>query len=303
MATAVLVRGGARVAVVRAGRVDPATRWELPGERAAELFAAGAAATAPPELVRLVRSLPDPVACDDPVLASKLERAGVRLGPLEFADRRAARRAFFQSVGAADRSFLLDLAERELLRQLGSPMETLIALAREEERVERAVRREVGAADQWLAGDVPVLATHGKEWAQFREVLAAHHHRVEERLERQAALVVPNLAELVGGRVAARLVALAGSVDRLGRMSAARLQLLGTRRRPSPVRGPRFGVIMRASRAGDVPPDRLAAFARSVAALAAIAARADSSTRSPVATELVRRRDRRVEQLRRRRRS
>jgi RNA processing factor Prp31 len=51
----------------------------------------------------------------------------------------------------------------------------------------------------------------------------------------------------------------------------------------------------------DVPLDRRAAYARSLAALAAIAARADLFTRRSIAPELIARRNRRIEQLRRRR--
>ena len=84
-------------------------------------------------------------------------------------------------------------------------------------------------------------------------------------------------------------------------MSASRLQLLGSRRRPSTSRGPRFGLIYRGARLTDVPPDRVGAYARSLAALASIAARADWSTHRGIAEDLVARRDRRVGQLRQRR--
>ncbi|MGA8711381.1 MAG: C/D box methylation guide ribonucleoprotein complex aNOP56 subunit, partial [Thermoplasmata archaeon] len=78
--------------------------------------------------------------------------------------------------------------------------------------------------------------------------------------------------------------------------------LLGSRRRPSPERGPRFGIIFRADRLGDVPIGRRGAYARSLAALAAIAIRADAHTHRNISVDLVARRDRRIESLRRRRR-
>ena len=121
-------------------------------------------------------------------------------------------------------------------------------------------------------------------------------------LESEARLRVPNLAAVVGPRVGARLVAAAGGISELARMPAPRIQLLGSRRRPSPERGPRFGVLYRADRMADVPIGRRGAYARTLAALAAIAIRADAHTHRDISAGLVARRDRRVETLRRRRR-
>jgi RNA processing factor Prp31 len=50
----------------------------------------------------------------------------------------------------------------------------------------------------------------------------------------------------------------------------------------------------------DVPAGRRGAYARSLGALAAIAVRADATTRSAISKGLVARRDRRIEQLRKR---
>ncbi|HXQ48439.1 MAG TPA: hypothetical protein VN842_01480, partial [Thermoplasmata archaeon] len=146
------------------------------------------------------------------------------------------------------------------------------------------------------------LAEYRAAWEATRETLRAHHAGLEELLEHSARTLVPNLSEVLGEKVAARLVAAAGGLPPLGRMSASRLQLLGTRRRPSPERGPRFGIIYRAVRMEEVPVPRRGAYARSLAALGVIAARADATTGRPLAAVLVGRRDRRVEALRRRKR-
>ncbi|MGC2360391.1 MAG: hypothetical protein WA691_08845, partial [Thermoplasmata archaeon] len=88
-----------------------------------------------------------------------------------------------------------------------------------------------------------------------------------------------------------------GGVAALARMRAGRIQLLGTRRRPSPDRGPRYGILYRAYGMSDVPPGRRGAYARSLGAMAAIAVRADASTRATISNGLVARRDRRIAQL------
>ena len=192
-----------------------------------------------------------------------------------------------------------EIAGRDLEQALRSPAEVLITLAREEERLERAVGREERASEAMLAVPDAALTAYRERWSDTRARLAEHHRSLLASVEESARSVVPNLAAVVGPRVAARLVAAAGGVEPLGRMRAARLQLLGTKRRPAPDRGPRFGVIYRAERMPDVPIDRRAAYARSLGALAAIAVRADASTRRDIAPLLVRRRDRRIDELRR----
>lgn len=202
---------------------------------------------------------------------------------------------------AGERAELLARARADLEAALRAPAEVLVSLAREEERVERAVGREQRAAAAFVAVGGTVLAEHAADWERSRELLARHHATLLRRLEAEARRTAPNLSAVLGARTAARLVAAAGGLAPLARLPSSRLQLLGARRRPDPEHGPRFGVLYRAEAADTVPPDRRGAFARSVAALAAIAARADAVTGANVAPGLLRRRAARLEQLRRRR--
>jgi hypothetical protein len=202
---------------------------------------------------------------------------------------------------AVEREYVLARARADLEAALRSPVEVLVTLAREEERVERAVGRELRAAEAFVAVPGTVLDEYASTWARERELLAAHHRELLARLESEAVRTVPNLSALLGARTAARLVAVAGGVAPLARISSSRLQLLGARRRPNPERGPRFGVLYRTEGADRVPADRRAAFVRSVAALAAIAARADALTGSDLTDRLVRRRELRRGRLARRR--
>ncbi len=262
------------------------------------------AAALPAGLERELRTLPGEVAlvADEPGRAEAISAVlGRRLGLATDETLRSARRALPRVARTAERAAVLAHARATLERVLASPEEVLISLAREEERFERAVGREQRAAEAFLAPEQTSLREYAAAWAAVRASLERHHERLRDRLAEQARRVVPNLAALVGERVAARLVAGAGGVEALGRMRGARIQLLGSRRRPSPERGPRFGVLYRADRMEDVPPDRRGAYARSLAALAAIAARADATTRADLSPRLVARRDRRVEQLRARR--
>ena len=223
------------------------------------------------------------------------------LGVATLEELRAARSALPVWDPVAERSFLLAAARDALAKSLRSPEEVLITLAREEERLERTVGREVRAAESFIEFDGSPFGGYTRDWRRVRETLQHHHKSLSELVHRQARTVVPNLSAVVGDRTAARLVAAAGGVDALARMRAGRIQLLGSRRRPSPDRGPRYGLLFRADGMDELPLGRRGAYARSLAAIAAIAARADATTRTSIWPDLVVRRDRRRAQLRSRR--
>jgi snoRNA binding domain, fibrillarin len=303
--TAVLLADGPRLTWVElpSVRAEGSTSLGPAPVAAAQRYLALAAGELPPGVLSALRELPPTtsVASSDPRWLPSLSRETarpVRLASLE--ELRSARALVARRGAPEDRAFLLAVARLTLERALASPEEVLVSLAREEERLERALGREERAADAFVTVQGTLLAEYAPAWAEARGALAHHHGRLVSLLERAAHEVVPNLAVLVGERVAGRMVAAAGGVAPLGRMSASRIQLLGSRRRPSPERGPRYGVIFRAVRMNDLPVARRGEYARSLAALAAIAARADATTRADLSDLLVARRDRRVEALRRR---
>lgn len=290
---------------------------ELPGPAAVGFpWAAGTGAAAdrrtfvrpedvPDEIVRRLKALPPAtrsLAAGGPLVAALAARTGRRIGLAPLATVRAARSRVAFPSGEEERAFVRAVAERRWTTTLSSPEEIVISLAREEERVERALGREERAAEAFLAVPGSPLEGYAREWRSTRDALAARHARLVSVLEAEATALLPNLARVVGPRVAARLLAAAGGRNALGRLRAPRLQLLGSRRRPSPDRGPRFGLLFRAERMGEVPIGRQGAYARTLAALAAIGARADTTTHRDISDALVRRRDRRVEELSRRRR-
>ncbi len=236
-----------------------------------------------------------------PRTAESLSRSlGVRVGVASPAAYRSAIARLPSWPAAERRSYLLELARASLDRQFRSPEEIVISLAREEERFERAVEREERAAEAFVSPAGTALSEHAGSWAGLRQQLKGHHRELRRRLEEAAVRLLPNLSAVVSPRIAARLLAASGGLATISRISASRLQLLGARRRPSPDRGPRYGLLYRADCLNDVPMDRRPAFARSVAALAVIAARADATTRSDIAQRLLLRRNRRAEELRRR---
>jgi hypothetical protein len=249
-----------------------------------------------PRALRKLAATPDLLA-GDPVVLEALRSIGT---PAVAASRAAfarARAALPKRTSAEWRESLLREAERSLADALSSPEETLIALAREEERVERARSRDDGARASWLGPSEGPLAEYAEDWGVFRSQLERHHADLVGRTEEVARAFAPNLSHVVGPRVAARLIAAGGGLGVIARMPSSRLQLLGSRRRPGGGRGPRFGLLYRGVGVDRLPPDRQGAYARTLAALAVIAARADSTTHADLAGGLVRRRDRRLDQL------
>ncbi|MCI4318823.1 MAG: hypothetical protein L3K23_01655 [Thermoplasmata archaeon] len=301
MASAVLLRGGRRLYLIGpAGAVlremEIGTDVATGADSLAETWAGEGLAA----LGRLREGAPSgiSVASPDPVLRQRAMEMGWPVEVVAGTLARAARSALPPRPVVQERAWTLARARREILRLAADPEQQLIAFAREEERTQRSLDREVGAATAWITEGAASLKQHAQEWTSFREHFSRHHFDLLGLVERSARSVVPNLCEVVGPRTAARLVAAANGRASLARMSAGRLQLLGARRRPG-LHGPRYGVLYGALLSFDVPPARLAAFARSLAALASIAVRADASTGRSIAPELVRRRERRLARLRR----
>jgi nucleolar protein 56 len=300
VATAVVLARGPRFFLVRL-RDGPPVEFALASPRGASVPDSAGGSELPAGLLASIRGLPSgvDVRAASERLADSLRDDRDRPAPLAtIAELREARTTLPPWDPKAERRELLREARTTLDRALRTPEEILITLAREEERLERAVGREARASEAFLTVPESPLLEYAARWNGVRKSMRAHHAALEETIRSQARSVVPNLAGVVGERTAARLVSAAGSVDALARMRAGRIQLLGTRRRPSPERGPRYGILYRADGMDRVPPARQGAYARSLGALAAIAVRADATTKAVIFPRLAERRDRRISQLR-----
>jgi nucleolar protein 56 len=104
--------------------------------------------------------------------------------------------------------------------------------------------------------------------------------RLAREIASRSAEILPNCSALVGGLVAARLVALAGGLRRLSRLPASSIQVLGakgalfshlTRGTPPP----KHGIIFQHRRVHNAPRDARGRVARVLAGRLAIAARID----------------------------
>ncbi len=141
--------------------------------------------------------------------------------------------------------------------------------------------------------------------AQLAQTLALQRKDVEGYVERAIHSLAPNVSELAGPMIAARLVTLAGSVEDLARYPAGTVQLLGAekalfRHMKSGSRPPKHGVLFQHPLIHRAPPWQRGALARAFAARISIAARADAYTHRPIAAELQESLDRAVAEIRRR---
>jgi len=112
------------------------------------------------------------------------------------------------------------------------------------------------------------------------EGLGVARSELAREVTRVAARVLPNSSELVGGLVAARVMAAAGSLDALARLPGSGLQVLGARtalfshiRTGTPP--PKHGLIFQHRRVHNAPLAVRGRVARVLAARLAIAARID----------------------------
>ena len=141
--------------------------------------------------------------------------------------------------------------------------------------------------------------------AQLAQTLAVQRKDLESYVERSIRTLAPNVAELAGPMIAARLVTLAGSVEHLARYPAGTVQLLGAekalfRHLKSGSRPPKHGILFQHPLIHRAPPWQRGALARAFAGRIAMAARADSYTHRRIAPELQASLDRAVAEIRRR---
>lgn len=141
--------------------------------------------------------------------------------------------------------------------------------------------------------------------AQLARGVARQRRDLEGYVERTARSLAPNVSELAGPMIAARLVTLAGSVEALARYPAGTIQLLGAERAlfrhlRTGSRPPKHGVLFQHPLIHRAPPWQRGALARAFAGRVAMAARADAYTHRRIGPELQAGLDRAVAEIRRR---
>src|SRR2546422_1027488 len=141
--------------------------------------------------------------------------------------------------------------------------------------------------------------------AALAKLVADQRRAVEAYVERSIRELAPNVSELAGPIIAARLVTLAGGVDDLARAPAGTVQLLGAERAlfrhlRTGSRPPKHGVLFQHPWVHGAPPWQRGAIARAFAAKISVAARADAYTKRKIAPDLLKKLEIGIEEIRRR---
>ncbi|RLG54520.1 MAG: C/D box methylation guide ribonucleoprotein complex aNOP56 subunit, partial [Thermoproteota archaeon] len=118
------------------------------------------------------------------------------------------------------------------------------------------------------------------ELARLWQAIRGYRGALEQYINETVKEIAPNTSTLAGPVVAARLISLAGGLDRLAKLPASTIQVLGASKalfRYLSGRGkpPKHGVIFRVKDVMSSPPKIRGKIARSLAAKLAIAARVD----------------------------
>src|SRR5205823_9095872 len=123
--------------------------------------------------------------------------------------------------------------------------------------------------------------------------VAERRKSIEAYVERSVRELAPNVSELAGPLIAARLVTLAGGVEELARAPTGTVQLLGAERAlfrhlRTGSRPPKHGVLFQHPLVHRAPKWQRGAIARALVGRIAMAARADAYTIRRIAPALLR---------------
>lgn len=130
-----------------------------------------------------------------------------------------------------------------------------------------------------------------KKLAEIVVSIEKSKENLEEYIEKAMQTIAPNLTKIVGYKISARLVAIAGGLDRLAVMPSGTIQLLGAekalfRHLKSGSPPPKHGVIFMHEMVNKAPRKKRGRIARLLATKIAIAAKADAFTHNYIADDL-----------------
>jgi nucleolar protein 56 len=131
--------------------------------------------------------------------------------------------------------------------------------------------------------------------------LSEARERMETCIGSEMQIVAPSLAEVVGPLIGARLIHSAGGLERLSRLPASTVQVLGAEKMffkflKEGGKPPKHGVLFQHPWVHSLPAQKRGRMARSLASAASIAARLDANGGSGVA-EIKKRLERRAAEI------
>ena len=191
--------------------------------------------------------------------------------------------AFVSAIGAKEN------ATEESLKSLGLPEGKV-------EKILKAAEKSMGAPlGKFDEGIIKKLAGEINDLYKLRR-------QIEDYLETAMDEVAPNLKALVGAKLAARLMSLAGGLRELAMMPASTIQVLGAvkalfRHLRSGAKPPKHGVIFQYPAINRSPWWQRGKIARALAGKLAIAARVDYFSGEYIAEELKQELEARIKEI------
>lgn len=191
--------------------------------------------------------------------------------------------AFVREIGPREN------ASEERLRALGFP----------DSKVERILKAAEGSMGAPLGKfDAEIIMKLAREISDLYKLRS----QIEDYLETAMDEVAPNLKALVGAKLAARLMSLAGGLKELAMMPASTIQVLGAekalfRHLRSGAKPPKHGVIFQYPAINRSPWWQRGKIARALAGKLAIAARVDYFSGEYIAEELKQELENRIREI------
>lgn len=126
---------------------------------------------------------------------------------------------------------------------------------------------------------------------------------LEKQIESDMKKIAPNISKMTGPLIGARLISLAGGMERLAIMPASTIQILGAEKaffrfKKEGGKPPKHGVIFQHSYINRSPREIRGKIARTFATKIAIAAKADAFTKRDISKDLKKNLDKRIREIR-----
>ncbi len=118
------------------------------------------------------------------------------------------------------------------------------------------------------------------DYAGMIQKVIDQRKKKEEYLKKRVPEILPNLSSIIDAILAARLVAAAGSLEKLAKMPSSTIQLLGAekalfRHLKKKGKAPKYGLLFNDTRISSAPESKRGKIARIISAKLAVAARID----------------------------
>jgi len=166
----------------------------------------------------------------------------------------------------------------------------------DDESISEAAKESIGA--ELSNEDMDQIRKLARSAVELNSIRQEYSGYIEENV----SLIAPNMAELVGPLITARLIALAGGLRNLAQKPASTIQMLGAekalfRHLKTGAKPPKHGIIFQHPLVHNAKPWHRGKIARSLAAELAIAARVDYNSGDMIAESLSKKIEERIEEI------